>query len=174
MQNNVKMVFDQMLSVYNDDVTPEPVKGWLRGLLDMLQQETKDPRFTKGTPIPTTVGAMADEYSLVREERLRIEKEARAVKDRETELYNVIMSTLDESADTGASGKLYRVQRVEKDRSNVKDWPALWAYIQTNGAFDLLQKRLNDKAYRDQIEAGETIPGVESEMVPTLSFRKVD
>lgn len=164
-----------IMAVVNDQVTPPQVVDWLNGLLLRLEDVgTPDPRFVKGSPIPTGVGAMADEYSLVREERLRIEKEAAEVKKRETELYNCIMSTLDESTDTGASGKLYRVQRIEKDRANVKEWPELWGYIQKNGAFDLLQKRLNEKAYMDQIEAGEAIPGVVVEPVPTLSFRKVD
>ena len=174
METNVKMVFDQMLTVFNDDATPPPVKTWLQNLLTMLQEEQKDPRLVKGTSIPTTVGAMADEYSIVREKRLAIERTAREVKDRETELYNVIMSTLDESTDTGASGKLYRVQRIEKEQSTVADWPSLWSHIQSTGAFDLLQKRLNDKAARDQIEAGQVLPGVETRLVPTLSFRKVD
>jgi hypothetical protein len=36
-----------------------------------------------------------------------------------------------------------------------------------------LQKRLNDKAVRELTEGGEDLPGIEAEMVATLSFTKV-
>lgn len=174
MEQNVKMVYDQMSAVYNDDVTPQPVKDWLAGLLHKLQEAPeKDPRFVKGTVIPASLGALADEYAVVREERLRIEKEAKAVKEREMELFNSALSTLEESADTGAVGENYSVQRVEKEVRGVEDWPTLWAYIRENNAFELLGKSINQKAVREQQEAGEKLPGIKTDTVATLSFRKV-
>lgn len=175
MSDKVRDVAKAMLMVHGDEQTPETVKAWLAGLIERLQDaDTPDQRFVKGTQLPQGVGAQADEYSAVREERLRIEKMAKEVKDRETEIFNCIMSTLDESTDTGASGKFYRVQRVEKEVNQVKDWPAFHKYVAENNAFELLQRRLNDKAVREQIEGGVVFPGVEETIVPTLSFRKVD
>lgn len=175
MSDKVRDVAKAMLMVHGDAETPEPVKQWLAGLIERLQDaDVPDERFMKGTLIPAGVGAQADEYSAVREERLRIEKVAAGVKEREMEIFNCIMSTLEESTDTGASGKFYRVQRVEKDVNQVKDWAAFHKYVQDTGAFELLQRRLNDKAVREQIEGGEMLPGVEAAKVATLSFRKVD
>jgi len=175
MSDKVRDVAKAMLDVHGDPETPEPVKQWLAGLIERLQDaDTPDERFMKGTQIPSGVGAQADEYSAVREERLRIEKVAAGVKEREMEIFNCILSTLNESTDTGASGKFYRVQRVEKETNQVKDWAAFHKYVQDNGAFELMQRRLNDKAVREQIEGGETLPGIEKAIVPTLSFRKVD
>jgi hypothetical protein len=172
---NIETVINSLTAIAGDASTPDAVRTWAGEMSDLLRAaEATDRRFIKGQPIPHTVGAMADEYSIVRTERLRLKKAMEAVQSRETEIYNCIMSTLDESADTGASGALYRVQRVEKDRTAVKDWPSLWAYIQANGAFDMLQKRVNDKAVKDLIEDGKTVPGVEITKVPTLSFSKVD
>jgi hypothetical protein len=181
MNPKVADVAKTMLDVLNDEATPPPVQQWLSSLIERLQDsDSLDERFVKGTPIPTSIGAQADEYSVVRAERLRIEKEAAEVKKRETELYNCIMSTLDESPDTGAMGEFYAVQRVEKDQAQIDNtegdgtgWPKFWAYLQATGNFDLMQKRLNDKAIRDRVEAGETVPGVKVEKVPTLSFTKV-
>jgi hypothetical protein len=173
MTDNVEKAASALRAVMNDDATPAPVQSWILGIVELLDDDSPNPRFVKGGEIPESLGSMADEYSDVRNERLRIEKVAAGVKARESELYNVIMSVLDESADTGASGKNYRVQRIEKERQNVKDWPALWSYIQQNGAFELLQKRLNDKAVRELAEGGEVLPGIEAEMVATLSFTKV-
>lgn len=175
MSDKIRDVAKAMLMVHQDEQTPEPVKQWLATLIERLEDaDTPDPRFVKGSPIPQGVGAQADEYSAVREERLRVEKIAKEIKDRENEIFNCIMSTLNESTDTGASGKFYRVQRIEKEVNQVKDWSAFHKYIQEKGAFELLQRRLNEKAVREQIEGGEKMPGIEMELVPTLSFRKVD
>ena len=175
MSDKVRDVAKAMMVIQQDDQTPKAVQDWLAGLIERLEDvDTPDDRFIKGTQIPAGVGAQADEYSAVREERLRVEKIAQGIKDRETEIFNCIMATLSESTDTGASGKFYRVQRVEKEVNQVKDWPAFYDYVQKNGSFELMQKRLNDKAVREQIEGGEVLPGVAVEIVPTLSFRKVD
>ena len=167
-------VIKLMNDVASDEATPEAPRQFFRSCIERLSEfETPDERFVKGTPIPTAVGAMADEYSVVRAERLRIEKIAKVVKERETELYNVIMSTLNESTDTGAAGNAYMVQRVEKEQYRPADWPTIWNYIQQTGDFDILGKSLNKTALKDRVEAGTEVPGVSSEMVPTLSFTKV-
>jgi hypothetical protein len=169
----IRDVMAIMLSVADDTSTPEPVKAWITSLVERLMQAGEpDERFMKGYEIPAGVGAQADEYSIVREERLRVQKEAEAIKARETELYNCIMSTLNESTDTGAMGKLYGVQRIEKDQVQVKDWDSVWQYIQQTGSFDLLQKRVNEKAAKERFENGEAVPGAEVVKVPTLSFTK--
>lgn len=172
--DKIKAAEEMIGMVTSDPATPEPVVAWATALFELINMiDVPDARFVKGSPIPESVGAMADEYSNVRIERLRIEKSAAQVKMRETELYNVVMSTLDESPDTGASGSTYRVQRIEKTRQVVKEWPELWKFIQATGSFDLLQKRLNDKAVNDQIEGGEPLPGVEAAVFATLSFTKI-
>ena len=110
----------------------------------------------------------------VREQRLAMEKEAEGVKARETEIHNVILSALSESSDTGASGKKYRVQLVNKTRQHVKDWPSLFSFIRQYDLFDLLQKRLSDKAAAEFVETyKQPLPGVENVDVPTLSFNKI-
>lgn len=163
-----------IIAVLQDPATPEPVIGWLNGIMARLEEVgAPDPRFVKGGAIPESLGDLADEYAVVRQRRLDDEKVAKAVKERETELFNSALETLNESPDTGAMGKTYSVQRVEKEQNNVTDWPALWAYIQKTGSFDLLGKSINQKAVREQLEAGEEIPGVEKQTVATLSFKKV-
>lgn len=166
--------------------TPEPVRQWLNGLVELL---TDDPKFEKGQPVPNSIGAAADLYAEVRQRRLSMEKAAEAVKSRETEIHDMILSALNESTDTGASGKFYRVQRVEKDRLHVKDWAAFHAFVRQNDAFEMLQRRLSDKAVQEwidnqqpvlrqnpdgsMVQAPATPPGVEQAKVPTLSFTKV-
>ena len=171
--DKLKTALQMVNAVSGDPATPAPILAWATTLADLLAESGPDPRFAKGSPLPAGVGQMADEYSEVRAERLRIEKQAASVKSRETEIYNVIMSTLNESVDTGASGQTYRVQRIEKEGLAVEDWPSFWAYIQKTGAFDMLQKRLSDKAVADRVEGEGMLPGIKKSEFSTLSFTKI-
>ena len=137
-------------------------------------------KFTKGGPVPNSIGALADLYSEVRELRLAMEKAANAVKDRETEIHKMIMAALLESPDSGAAGEKYRVQLVKKTFHSAKDWTAFHAYIRANGMFELLQKRISDTALKELVEQARTggyenwlPPGVEASEIDALSFSKV-
>lgn len=184
MTSTVEKVIDDLRAVGASDATPEAARGWLTGLAEQLATwyaGVDEPRaqalpaaFTKGAELPTGIGALADLYAEVREQRLAMEKEAEGVKARETEIHNVILSALSESSDTGASGKKYRVQLVNKTRQHVKDWPSLFGFIRQYDLFDLLQKRLSDKAAAEFVETyKQPLPGVENVDVPTLSFNKI-
>jgi hypothetical protein len=173
-------VVDALCTVAQSAATPESARTWLVGLVNALRAERPDPapdaedRFTKGAALPSGLGPRADLYAEVRAERLRQEKAAEAVKARETEIYNSILADLNESTDTGAAGKFYRVQRVEKTVQNVADWPSFWAFIRENNAFEMLQKRLSDKAVAEWAESKDALPpGINQAQIATLSFTKI-
>lgn len=126
-----------------------------------------------GGPIPRSVGRTADLYSDIRALRLTMEKDVEKVKAREHELREHIINNLSKSDDTGASGLRYRAQIVMKDVPRAADWTKIHAYIQKTGRFDLLQKRLGEKAVMDMAEDGKQIPGVEIIKVPEVSITKI-
>lgn len=129
-----------------------------------------------GAPLPKSLGRCADLFHDVRELRLLMEKECAAIKARETEIQEHVIRSLPKG-DTGASGLRYRAQINTDDKPQVSDekggWPALWAHIQKTGDFDLLQKRLGEKAITDRWEQGVAIPGVAVVHVPKLSITKI-
>lgn len=130
-------------------------------------------KFEVGSPIPDSIGARGDMLHEVREVRLAMEKEAAAVKKRETEINDSIIRDLSKSDDTGAAGRFYRVQIKEKRVPKPEDWQQIHAYIRDNDRFDLLQKRVSDKAVMDMLEAGEEIPGMETALIPSVSLTKL-
>lgn len=127
----------------------------------------------KGAPLPRSIGMCADLYNDVRTLRLQMEKEVAEIQARETEVKDHIINNLSKSDDTGAAGKRYRAQIKLNDTPHATDWKLTWAYIAKHGRFDLLQKRLGEKAVMDMYEAGETIPGIEIMHVPTVSITKI-
>jgi hypothetical protein len=126
-----------------------------------------------GSPLPPSIGLCADLYSDVRALRLMMEKEVEAVKARENEIREHIISNLSKSDDTGAAGKRYRAQIVMKEVPKIADWTKLTGYILANDAFDLIQKRLSDTAVTGRWEAGELVPGVDKMNIPSVSITKI-
>jgi hypothetical protein len=43
----------------------------------------------------------------------------------------------------------------------VKDWDLVYDYIKTNDSFYLLQKRMSAAAFRELLNLGHEVPGVE-------------
>lgn len=132
----------------------------------------------KGAPLPDSIGRCADLYSEIRELRLAMDKEVERVKARETEIREHIINSLSKSDDTGAAGLRYRAQIVQKKSVRVSEeaggWGALWSWIRKNDRFDVLQKRLNDTAAKDFLEAeGRSLPGTEVVNVVDVSITKI-
>lgn len=135
----------------------------------------------KEPAIPESIGRCADLYRDVRELRLSMAKEVEDVEAFEKRVKAHIIDNLSKSDDTGAAGLRFRAQIVNKevpkitqddDNPNV-GWPQLQAYIVQTGRFDLMQRRLSDKAIKDMWEAGEVVPGVERMKVPDVSITKI-
>lgn len=126
-----------------------------------------------GSVMPKSIGRCADLYHDVRELRLMMEKEVEAIKARETEVQEHIIANLSKSDDTGAAGLRYRAQVKTEAKPQIADWKELTGYILEHDRFDLLQKRLGEKAVADLWDAGETIPGVAKVHVPKLSITKI-
>lgn len=126
-----------------------------------------------GATMPKSMGRCADLYHDVRELRLLMQKECEAIEAREKEIQEHIINNLSRSEDTGASGLRYRAQVKTEAKPQIADWQALTSYIMENDRFDLLQKRLGEKAVADLWEAGTAIPGVAKVNVPKLSVTKI-
>lgn len=122
---------------------------------------------------PKSIGACADLLFDLREKRLKLDKEAAKAKAAETALADHIINTLPKDS-TGAAGKHHRVQVKLKEVPQVKDWPAFYAYVKKNNAFDLLQKRLSEGAVQERlVESKKGLPGVEIFKTPKVSLTKV-
>jgi hypothetical protein len=57
-------------------------------------------------------------------------------------------------------------------KPTVVDWARLDKFIIKTGATELLTRSLSTTAWRERAEAGETVPGVETENVTVLSSRR--
>lgn len=137
----------------------------------------------QGAPMPPSVGRCADLYRDVRDLRLAMEKEVEKIKARETEVKNYIIDNLSTSQDTGAAGLRYRAQLVTKTAFRIGSatedspeggWGAFCSWIRKNDRFDMLQKRVSEKAAADFYEQeGRVVPGLEKVNVKDVSVTKI-
>jgi hypothetical protein len=129
--------------------------------------------YQTGAPLPTSIGLCADLYAEVRELRLAMQKLVDDVKARESEVREHIINSLSKSDDTGAAGKRYRAQVVTKLKPALKGWDEFTRWVALTGRFDLLQKRMNERAVLDMLEEGESVPGVERFNAVDVSITRI-
>jgi hypothetical protein len=118
------------------------------------------PTVMKASEYPKSIGGCVDLALRMREARMAKEKEAELLKAEETSIKEHILKTFKKSEIAKASGKYGQASLSYPTRANAEDWEKIYSHIQKSGDFDLLFRRLNDKACADRMAAGESLPGV--------------
>lgn len=120
-----------------------------------------------------TPAARADFLYGLEAMRLEAQKAAEALKKFQTALEDWFIEQLPAEDATGTAGKLGRVEIKRKTIPTVEDWPKFYAYVKKTGAFELMQRRLSDKAIDERWEANKEVPGVGRFIKKTVSITKV-
>jgi hypothetical protein len=127
---------------------------------------------SENTSPPLTTSAIIAKLVECRDERRRI-------KEREKELIDVwksleleLLVRLDEQGMKKASTDDGTASVTEVVLPQVVDWDAVHEHIQKTGDFYLLQKRPAAAAFRELLESGETVPGMEPFTKRSISLRK--
>jgi hypothetical protein len=118
------------------------------------------------------VGDFIDLLYMKRAERLNKQHEVEAMEAEEKVIREKIISMLEEQGLGMGGGGTATASITRRVVASPVDWQAIHTYIKENDAFDLLQKRINDTAYRDRLEQGEVVPGCEPYTVVGLSLVK--
>lgn len=113
-----------------------------------------------GLAMPKKLAEVADVYYTAREKRQEMARELKKLEEIEGCYRDHLIENLPKSSATGVTGKLANATVVTKVKPQVADWGAFYKYVVKNNAFDLLQKRLSEKAVEDRWEEGEAVPGV--------------
>lgn len=123
--------------------------------------------------LPKTLAECADLAYELREQRLKIQKEAEAVAKNEALLREHLIQTLPKSLASGVSGKVANAKIERKTVPQVTDKAKFLAYVKKTGQFDLISTSMNSKAVEDRWENKKKVPGVGEFQVVKLSLNKV-
>jgi len=116
---------------------------------------------------------LIDLYIATRAQRLAKDKEAATIKEQEDDLHKTIIAKM-RAGDITAQGARNGLVKLNHNVEPVAtDWPALYAYIKTNDAWEMLHKRITATAVKEHWEQGEDIPGVGKSDVYKLSVSKL-
>lgn len=124
-----------------------------------------------------TVAEMIQKFIALRERKRQIESVQKAqlkpFNEAIEQLGGLILLELDKQKLTSMRSDDGTVYKVVDTSVTVKDWPATFAYIQTNQAWDLLEARVSKTAALAVIEETQMpIPGVNVVQENVLRVRK--
>lgn len=112
----------------------------------------KEPKAAVKLPkFPKSLGSCVDLYHDTREKRLAANRVVEDIKFVETAIANHIIDNVPKG-DKGAIGAKYKGVVKTEDVFQVEDWPAFYDYIKKNGAFELLNKMINQAAVREHTD----------------------
>lgn len=112
-----------------------------------------------GDPVPMSLGDCADALSEIRTLRLELEHKAEAVKKREDELQEHIITVIEQTpGTTGVVGQKVTAKVVPKRTPSIEDWQTFAAWILKTGQTQFLYRRVNEKAYTETAEANAPLP----------------
>ena len=120
-----------------------------------------------------SVGAVIDQIWAVREEKRRLEAQVKEVALKIEELETALMERLEAEGLDKATGTKASVSVGTSVVADVQDWDAFWVYILKNKYTHLLQRRVSEPAYRELLDAGKKVPGVQPFTKRKLNVRTV-
>lgn len=125
------------------------------------------------TSIPKTLGACIDKLYRMRADRLALQKKVDAAKEQEKVLTEHLIQHLSKEKADGVKGKLAKASINRTVVAHAVDWKKFYAHVLKTKSFELLQKRLNDKACKERWDDNKVVPGIEPFAVIKVSVTKV-
>jgi hypothetical protein len=118
------------------------------------------------------LGACIDALYTARAERLARQKEVEVLAVEESRIKEFLLETLAANKLEGAKGRLATAATRRTVVPVLKEWDLFTEYVRKNRAFDLFERRVSRLAFRERLDAGKTVPGVEPFTVVELSLTK--
>lgn len=115
---------------------------------------------SKPTAKPATTGAIIDQLWAAREEKRRLEQEAKEVGSKIEDIETDLMERLGKEGLEKATGSKASVSISSVVTADVQDWDAFHTFIGKNKFWHLLQRRASDPGVRELWDANKKVPGV--------------
>ena len=127
---------------------------------------------TKKAAAPT-IGKQIDDIWAAREVKRALEAQVKEADENIKAREEALLAELQALGLESAKGAVASVSVSKSVAGNVTDWNLLWPWIARTKNFHLVQKRISDVAYREQLDLGKKIPGVEPFEKRRLNLRTV-
>lgn len=125
---------------------------------------------TTAKPIAAN-GTAVDQLIKLREKKRDLEASVKSLEGQIEDMQSQLLEQMEASGTDKLSGKLGTASISTSVVANVEDWDALYPYIAKNKLWHLLQRRVSDPAYRELLDAGKKVPGVQPFNKKRLNLR---
>lgn len=106
-------------------------------------------------------GAVVDRMLEIELEITELGKQEKVLNAEWSALENDLLQRFGEDEISAITGKRASASREVDVFANVKDWDELFRYIARTKSWELIQKRVAVKAFRERVEAGKMPPGTD-------------
>lgn len=108
-----------------------------------------------------SVGSVIDKLWALRERKRMAEETVSKIADEITKLEEIALTRLDAEQVTSAKGAVASLSVTTNVVGNVTDWDEFWKFVIKTKNTHLLQRRISDPAFRELLELGKKVPGVQ-------------
>lgn len=130
---------------------------------------------TRGRAAPTpkepTIGEDGELLFTLRDRKRALEAEAKAIEDQAKEIEERLLQKMDATGVEKFSTSRGTLSISSSVVADVQDWDAFGAFVVKNKFLHLLQRRVSEPAYRELLDAGKKVPGVQPFTKKRLNMR---
>jgi len=100
-----------------------------------------------------------------------LNSDLKILKEEQDHIDFLLMQRMDADGLSLTKNDRAKVFITETTVAKVEDWDVFYAHILRNKAFELLERRPANKAYRELLDIGEDVPGLSSNTLRRVNFR---
>ncbi len=116
---------------------------------------------------------LIERYQAIKAQRSELTRQDNELKEQLTEIEGRLSVALDElGADSLAVRGLGTVYRTEEIVPSVDDWDTFNSFVRDNDMLYLFQRRLNATAYRELLQQGVEVMGLNPTQITKITVRK--
>lgn len=118
-------------------------------------------------------GEIIDALYALRAQRIDKQHEVDSLAAEEQRIKDFLISSMESAGLTRMAGRGASASISPKTVGRVVDWDAFTQHIAETGGFDLVERRVSSLAYRERLDAGQSVPGVEPVVVKNVNLTKI-
>ena len=119
-----------------------------------------------------TIDDLIKERQAVTEQLRAANNLVKEIKEQQDNLDRLLMWKMDKTGVTRVGNDDASVSIGTDVVADVTDWETVYEHIQSTGDFSLIQRRVSSTAYRELLNMGENVPGMQPREIRRINFRK--
>lgn len=119
-----------------------------------------------------TIDDLIKERQAVTEQLRAANNLVKQIKEQQDDLDRLLMWKMDKTGVTRVGNDDASVSIGTDVVADVTDWESVYEHIQSTGDFSLIQRRVSSTAYRELLNMGENVPGMQPREIRRINFRK--